>query len=443
MITRLRQFITPLRVLGVLVVMAATNIWQVEIQHALTPMEGRPPTLWGILIVAGLLTSFGAVAWWLFLSPINPTQRTQAELSDAARRQRRWVGLGMIVASLSFITGGMVDMLWHYWLGGFGDDFLWTPHLLIYLGFLINMLIAGSVLGRILAARGNRRARARQEAALGVAALTNAYIIFSLPSDALWHQIYGIDITPWSLPHMLIAIMGMTSVLAAIFLLVTSLKPGQFDRLVVFGVHFLVGVFTWGPMLLLMPEYELNSDTASSAIITRPGWVYPLAVFLLGYIGTVVIFSLTKRFGSAIFVGFLAVLGRIAFAIAATTLPIDYQNFKFSSHLAVLAAALVFEGLVLALSANKRFGLNNALTPRQWALRMGVLYWFTAWPVCLIITALMRVGSPLQLSDIIIGPLLGLLFIVFYGVSISVAVQRFHLETSPAQALSVAVSPGK
>ncbi len=434
MMKRFFGYPTLLRIFGILVVMVASNIWQVEIAELFAPHENRPSTLWGVLIIVGLVASFGVVTWWLYLSPIP--QQVEPDNSERARKRRRFVGLAMTLSSLSFISGGLIDLLWHFWLGGFGDDFLWFPHQLIYMAFLINMVVAGSILGNILAAKDARRLSARREPALGLAALSNAFIICSVPSDLIWHQIYGIDITPWSLPHVQLVLMATISTTSAIFLLISSLKHrAEFNRVVVIAVHFLAGVLAWGPMLLIMPEYELSAETASSSILQRPGWVYPLIIFLVSYAVMLLIVSLTRRSGSLLVVTLVALCGRIAFALGATTLPILYGDFKFVCHLIGVLAAIGFEIGFFRLA-----GIKASQSPRQFAQRTGLLYWAIFWPVGFALTTAMRVGSPLQVSDLIVGPLLGLALVWFYGIPASLWIQRFHLATLPAE-ITLAARP--
>src|SRR5262249_58000697 len=44
----------------------------------------------------------------------------------------------------------------------------------------------------------------RSEPAMSLLGLVSLYEVASLPSDLIWHRIYGRDITAWSLPHLFI-----------------------------------------------------------------------------------------------------------------------------------------------------------------------------------------------------------------------------------------------
>src|SRR5207247_1227547 len=101
--------------------------------------------------------------------------------------------------------------------------------------FALNTLVGGAVLGRIILGKGDPRVRARREPALGLGALASAYVIFTTPSDLVWHQIYGIDIMPWSLPHLLLVGTVAFACIAGASLLLASLRPGEKNLLVRIG----------------------------------------------------------------------------------------------------------------------------------------------------------------------------------------------------------------
>src|SRR5437867_3422266 len=99
-----------LRIAGVIALAVASKIWVEEVTHVLTPHEGRPPVILGIVMVATLIAVFGGSFWWLYLSPIKV--KVEPDDSDAARRRRRIVGGVMLVGSAAFVVGGMMDTLW-------------------------------------------------------------------------------------------------------------------------------------------------------------------------------------------------------------------------------------------------------------------------------------------------------------------------------------------
>jgi len=390
---------------GLFALAVATRIWIEEITHLFTSHEDRPPIVWGFLMVGTIILVFGSITWWLYFSPLK--QRVEPDNSDAAWRRRRIVGGLMVGSSVLFVAGTIFDTLWHMWLGGFGNDFLWFPHQLIYGSFLIDMLVAGSVLVSILRRPGSVRANARREPALGMAALASAYAVFSTPSDLLWHRIYGLDLTAWSLPHMLLVSMFMVMVIAAIRLLTSSRKPGEQSRFVRIGTFILTGCLTIGPVVLIIPEYQFGDATG----LDRPGWVYPMLVYLFSLCGSVLIASLTKQKWSATILTLMILAEHAILIFGSVTLGVTSDQ-KVLGHLYIIIPAIAFD---IALIRLRR---RNNLAPRQQMLRAGIVYWAVYWPVALISTAVVKIGSPIMLTDVIIGPAIGFVFLLAFGLDI-------------------------
>jgi hypothetical protein len=403
-----------LRIAGILAVAVASKIWIDEASHILTPHEGRPPVILGILMVATVIGVFGGLFWWLYLSPLKV--QVEPDNSDSALRRRRLVGAVMLVGSGCFVVGGMMDTLWHMWLGSFGDDFLWLPHKILYGSFLLDTIVAGVVLGRIVLGGGDPRVRARREPALGLMALASAYVLFSAPSDLVWHQIYGRDITPWSLPHILLVTTVSFACVAGASLLLASLRPGERNALVRTGVILFVACAVWTWLMLITPEYEFSNSLSGAAFAVRPTWVYPLAVYIVGLTGAVLITSMLDMPWAATAVAMVVLLGRLGLAWGATTLPID-RTFKMASSAFLILPAI---GLDLALA---RLG---HLTRRQRVLRGSLVYWAIYWPVALVATTAMQIGMPITVADGVVGMAIGLGFLFAFAVGIPTVVRYLH-----------------
>lgn len=400
-----------LKLAAIIVIAVASRIWVYEISYALTPHEGRPPLILGIGFVLGLVGGFGFVFWWLYFSPLKAT--VEAINTDVARRRRRFVGTALLVGASVFIIGGMLDTLWHIWLGGFGDDFLWPPHMLLYTSFLINTIVAGFFLGRIMLGKGDPRVRARQEPALGAAALASAYLIGSLPSDLIWHQIYGIDITPWSLPHLLLVTMTVVGMVGAAQLLLTSLKPGETSRWVRIGVLLAVSCMTFGPLLIITPEYEFGRASSISAVVLRPAWVYPFMVYLVGLTISILITSLLKGRWNATTVALIGFAGRAAMLLGAFTLPIE-RTMRIGANLFLTVPAIAIDLAFVWLSR------NPTLSVRQRILWAGLIYSIAYWPAAILAIFALNIGIPFTLSDAVVGIAFGLVYLVLFAVEIPV-----------------------
>ncbi|MGH2352950.1 MAG: hypothetical protein ACRDJN_15175, partial [Chloroflexota bacterium] len=102
---------------------------------------------------------------------------------------------------LLFLLGGYWDVAWHIEVGR--DTFWSPPHLLLYGGIL-------TVLGACAAAFTTAWRRGRRLPGPGatIAAIGAALALASAPIDDLWHRLYGLDVTIWSPPHIML-IAGM------------------------------------------------------------------------------------------------------------------------------------------------------------------------------------------------------------------------------------------
>jgi hypothetical protein len=83
----------------------------------------------GVGLFLAMKLGLMALIWWLFIAPLGSIQATAATTSPSARF---WVASFAAVAGLLFTFGGVWDEIWHRRYGGFGQDFLWPPHLLLY-----------------------------------------------------------------------------------------------------------------------------------------------------------------------------------------------------------------------------------------------------------------------------------------------------------------------
>jgi len=173
------------------------------------------------LVFSGLAVGVMAfLAWWFYLSPMKQLGENDAsggvQSRDAiSNSPRLFQTLALLVgiSALLICVGGYWDLSEHVVTGIVpgGEDFLWPPHLMIYAGFLFAFLVAVGGLSAL--AIPNLRAGVidprrwvRRNPYVGATVLVAGYGIFSIPGDAIWHELYGLDLTAWSPPHILIAI---------------------------------------------------------------------------------------------------------------------------------------------------------------------------------------------------------------------------------------------
>ena len=146
----------------------------------------RPGPLFtlGVAVVSALLVALASLLAWLFNHP-EPT--TPAPYSADLRSVLSALALGSLA---SFFLGGLWDELWHRRYGGFGDDFLWPPHLLIYMGLLVFALFGLGGLWFTFRQPGSIRAKFQSEPHVGLLTIVCTFLVVSLPSDELWHRVY-------------------------------------------------------------------------------------------------------------------------------------------------------------------------------------------------------------------------------------------------------------
>ncbi|MBX3000328.1 MAG: hypothetical protein KF893_17525 [Caldilineaceae bacterium] len=240
-------------------------------------------SLWiqGLIFSAIAIGGILLVAWWLYFS----SGAGNVEQAHPAS-PRVAVSLAAMIALSTglMVFGGYWDAAEHVVTGIVpgGDDFLWPPHLMIYGAFLLALLI--SIGGIVALAIPNWRVGVRdprlwvrRNPYVGAAALAAGYGLLSVPGDAIWHLLFGIDLTAWSPPHIFIAVAGAAMPLSAIGLLfqgrkgamvVPSAQSVGVLLLLALAFHLLIfiGVLEWevGRVLRLVAE--------------RPIWLYPVLV---------------------------------------------------------------------------------------------------------------------------------------------------------------------
>src|SRR5206468_10607819 len=111
------------------------------------------------------------------------------------------------------------------------------PHLVIYGAFLMSFVVAMVAIGRVaqngwLAGDDDPRQWVRGNPYLGALALASLYSLLSIPGDALWHALYGVDLTAWSPPHLILGFMMCAVTISAVGVLVQvreRLAPGRWS----------------------------------------------------------------------------------------------------------------------------------------------------------------------------------------------------------------------
>ncbi len=271
----------------------------------------RAPEWQGWVALATLAGAFLSAGWWLFFSPLPGSAGASA--SRTSPRARQWVSVLVLASGVLFITGARWDELWHRKFGGFGDDFLWPPHLLMYVGLGLNAIfaVAGLAAAAGLARRnpavdglseGSRwmgiRRQVRAEPMIGLLGLTAMSQMASIPSDLLWHEIIGPDLTAWSVPHLLLALTTAGVLWAGVGLSRASARVwrGRADIVTV----CLIAASQVSMMQIGTTEWDWAVDAGSRRVVdARPIWAWPVVCAIVGSVHAVAARTVTGRIGTA------------------------------------------------------------------------------------------------------------------------------------------------
>ncbi len=220
------------------------------------------------------------VAWWLYVSPMEQW------FMGGERLDKRWAtrfALMIGASSLLLNAGAYWDASEHIITGIVpgGTDFLWPPHILLYSGFLLALLVAllaltAVAIPNLSAGIRDPRVWVRRNPMLGAVALSAGYAIVAIPGDAIWHQLYGVDLTAWSPPHMLLAFsLALVGICSAAMLAQTNPSDSHdlWRDVVVAGMLALLMSETF---LAGVSEWELRSGGVQRNIANRPIWLYPV-----------------------------------------------------------------------------------------------------------------------------------------------------------------------
>lgn len=305
----------------------------------------------GVFALSALVLGFGAVTWWLFLSPV-PTGK-KVRLPSLSPMARQAIAFLATIGNLMLVAGTMWDDTWHrrFGVGEVVNDFFWPPHLLMYTSMGLTALFAMGGLLLLLRGRGDVRLRFRAEPMIGLLALASAYVAFSAPSDAVWHQVYGLDITAWSLPHVMLSTTTSLVMLttAAMYL---AQRPASTWR----GLRGLslpeafAGLMMGGAIVMftVIAASEWESITAIGAGLpatfwARPEWLYPVILLSTASLYGHVALHATKRVGFATLVMLVALVLRGSL-VSLGGLTVGYNGALITAHLFMLLPALALDG---------------------------------------------------------------------------------------------------
>ncbi len=255
----------------------------------------------GIAVLVAVLAGFGFVTWHLLYRPLDKPLRVQT--LPVTTRQSLALLLG--ISGLSIIVGLFWDEVWHRQFGvPFGDDFFWRPHLLMYFGFASVTALAFIGLYIISRGKGTFQQRFRANPLIGLLILLGGFLMYVLAADPIWHSIYGIDLTAWGIPHLVLVSSFVLILLMAVSIHMTAQPPREWNFR--WSAADALPVLMFATIFLIWNQFWLTEFDSGRPILSRPLWLLPVLIATgPAFIGTLANHSL-RRFGAATISGVLA-----------------------------------------------------------------------------------------------------------------------------------------
>ena len=124
------------------------------------------------------------------------------------------------IVDFSFIVGALLGVCGTYWDIRYhidiGRDSFWIPpHLMVYSGVALGFL--GSLLALWKARQIHRPFSRKLSFAIWLIILSGLLQILGAPIDDWWHRMFGLDVTVWSPPHLLLIFAGFAISLSVIY----------------------------------------------------------------------------------------------------------------------------------------------------------------------------------------------------------------------------------
>ncbi len=249
-----------------------------------TIATGEPLFWQGALFTLISLALTVLAIWWVYLSPLKPLDRPVFVSASPAFMTGTALLVGL--SAIFRYAGSVWDISEHVLTGVVpgGDDFLWPPHLLIYTSFLLSLSVVLFTFLRISAPFRRRRIfdpryAIRQRPFLGAIVIAALYAWLSVPGDALWHELYGVELTSWSPPHVMLILASAAETISAAVLLIQSQKPDvlpawkKLTSLAILSLAlnevYIIATTDWEAMVV-------PSGAGYEIVAARPIWAFPV-----------------------------------------------------------------------------------------------------------------------------------------------------------------------
>ena len=275
--------------------------------------DEMPFFILGSVILVGLSLLIGALGWFLLYRPLPENYKIRTE-SPLKPFQRQLLGSTLIMSMVLVGLGGVWDEVWHTLYGiPFGEDFFWRPHMLIYAGFIILILLAGlSILVLLRNGKGNLSQRFRADPFIAFTVLVGLYMVYALPADPIWHSIYGEDLTSFSIPHVLLTVMFTLPFLIGTGFIISSNPKSHWRSILSFRLTDTLPILAFVfiqliTFVLFVVNWEVLAISSNMTIaLLFPEWLFPLLLsFSVVFVGISATHSL-RYYGAATLIGVLS-----------------------------------------------------------------------------------------------------------------------------------------
>ncbi|MXY92641.1 MAG: hypothetical protein F4047_09225 [Caldilineaceae bacterium SB0670_bin_27] len=304
--------------------------------------------LQGVVFSALVIGGLAIIGWWLFMSPLDRSLSTDAARNHvvvASPQLSFRLAILIGISSLLICAGSYWDLSEHVITGTVpgGEDFLWPPHIMIYASFLLAFLVALS--GTVALAIPNLKSGvrdprlwARHNPYVAAAVLLAGYGLLSIPSDAIWHELYGLDLTPWSPPHIFLAAAAASLPVAAVGLMGRAQIRGRLAKWTDFLklIYLALGINLL--LIIAVIEWEVVVNHIE-LVANRPVWVFPLITGAISFAALV----LARRVAPGPWTATVMALIYLGIRVCAMTLVLQITGVRPKLTLIFLLGALFLD----------------------------------------------------------------------------------------------------
>ncbi len=151
----------------------------------------------------------------------------QSHLIQKERSIHEIVDVCVLLGAFFGITGTYWDIQYHIDVGR--DSFWIPPHLMVYFGVLL--VLCGMILALFLARDfAHHLTTKRLWKAMWLILFGSFTQLIAAPIDDFWHRLYGLDVTVWSPPHLLLIFAGVLITLGLIYFQRLYMHIAHVDR---------------------------------------------------------------------------------------------------------------------------------------------------------------------------------------------------------------------